>query len=135
MDQLDESAVAINQRADRRTVKATSNGVSFPVTDPQAFLHDGRALIDQRARNREARSALAGTPTAFAKRSSGTESSGELPAQTAQATVIKPLVDRLVAHVPIRPVGVFIPKPSADLLRAPLQLKFGFAPLGTTRRR
>ena len=46
MDELDDSAVAINQGADRRRVVATSDEVAFPVADPEAFLHDDGSLID-----------------------------------------------------------------------------------------
>jgi hypothetical protein len=66
---------------------------------------------------------LVGSAAPLAEWSTGAESFGELPAQTRMPAVVDRLVDRLVAHMPRRPVRVGEPQPGGDLLGAPLQLE------------
>jgi hypothetical protein len=61
--------------------------------------------------------------TSLAPQPTGAQLRGVVPAQPTWAAVVEGLVDRLVADMPVQPVGLGVVQPGGNLLRAPLQLE------------
>lgn len=81
----------------------------------------GGTFADHDHRGGEPRLALLGLTARLAPGATGPQGAGQLAAQLSASLDVEGLVDRLVDHVHLRPLGEPCPKSLADLLRAPPQ--------------
>lgn len=97
----------------------TDDQLALPVTDAGARFDDRWPAMDQHRRNDVARCAFGCFAAALAQWPTGTQLRRQRPAQLALAAEIQCLIDRFVADVPFRAVGIVRTQPGADLLRTP----------------
>src|SRR5829696_7678244 len=89
VDQPDEPAGAVNERANRGAVDPPGDEIALPVTDPGALLDDLGAPIDQHSRGHEARAALISATASLPQRLTGAQLRGVLPTQPPRAAVVE----------------------------------------------
>lgn len=100
-----------------------TRSLRFPVAEPATALDRGGTFVDQLGRRDEPRAAAVVAAAVSSQWPSGAEFGGQCPAQTALSAVVERLVDRFVADVPLRLIGVGDAQVPGDLLGAPLQLQ------------
>jgi hypothetical protein len=103
--------VALDQRADRRSVVRSHDQVAFPVPELDAVFDLVRALMHHRHRRQAPAPLQAGQPPSATTATRGT---GELDGR-----VIDRLIDRFHAQAPAPLTGGQRPQLMRDLLRAP----------------
>src|SRR5262245_60154404 len=119
MDQAHRPTGPIDQSPDRRTTVLADDQVSLPVADPPAGLDDRRAAMDQHWRSDVARCPFGCLAAPLSERPACAQLGRQRPAQPALAAEIQCLINRFVADVPFRTVGILRAQPGADLLRTP----------------
>ena len=91
----------------------------FPVPDPRARLDNRWAAVDQHRRSDISRNAFGDAAASLAQWAASAQLRRQRPAQATFPAEIQRLIDRLVADMPFRPVGMLGTQPGADLLRTP----------------
>lgn len=120
--QVDEQHVAgaaLNQSADGGGAVLADDQVSLPVPGHRPVSCLGRPLADHHHGVGEPLLPLLGLTAWPAPGTSGAQGTGQFTTQLAAALDVEGLVDGLMDHVHLRPVGKACPKSLADLLRAP----------------
>lgn len=95
-----------------RNVREAHDHVAVPISGPVAVVNIRRSGVDQLAGCDKPDGPLVGAPTTLAQWPARTQPRGEIPAQAALSRGAQGLVDRLLAHVPGRPVWELQPQPA-----------------------
>ncbi|MCP2202413.1 hypothetical protein LX90_006128 [Lentzea flava] len=107
---------AFDQGADRGRTVLADDQIAFPVAGDRPVLGRGGPFADHHHRAEEPRLAPVRVAAGFAHGAAGAQRAGQFTAQLATSLDIEGLVDRLVDHVPLRPVGMLPSQHRRDLL-------------------
>jgi hypothetical protein len=125
VDQSQVAAGAIDQGGDRGLVLSADDEVALPGTDTSAVQSCRWSVFDQQSGSDEPTTALVRATAPLPQGPAGAQPAGELAAESALAGAVERLVDRLVTDVSRPLVGMGLPEPCGDLLRAPILFQLG----------
>lgn len=119
VDEHDVAGGALDEGTDGRSAVLADDQVALPMTGNGPVLDLGRAVADHDHGVREPRLSRGGLAVGSATGASGSQCLGEFAAEFATALDVEGLVNHLVDHVHLRPIGKAFPKSVANLFRAP----------------